>query len=90
MKRLLSKVIALAMSLTAAASVFSGCGKGGDKVNKYVYTGPNDVQYMTFVITNVYWENTESYLRKMKELHPDNKAPAPCSSPNRWSRSGTR
>lgn len=31
---------------------------------------------MTFVITNVYWENTESYLRKMKELHPDNKAGA--------------
>ncbi len=74
MKRFLTKILAFTIAIATVVSVFSGCGQ--TKEEKYVYSGPNDVQYMTFVITNKHWMSLEPYLIRMKELHPDNKADA--------------
>ena len=66
----ISKIATFVLAAFMALLPCAGCENNNGEVN-YVFKGANDIQYMTFVITNVPWQNNESYLIKMKELHPE-------------------
>ena len=47
----------------------ASCGK---VENKFKDTSADDVQYVVFMVTNVYYERLESYVREMVQLHGEN------------------
>lgn len=67
-------LLCLAIVLGLSSFSFSACGNSEEKgektdMPKMTDTTPDDVQYVVFMVTNVYYERLESYVREMVELH---------------------
>ena len=63
--------LGVASTVTALTSIFGATGCSGDE-NKFKDTSSTDIQYCVLMVTNVYYERLESYVRQMIELYGEN------------------
>lgn len=70
LKRLVALLCALVLCL-GMASVFASCADNEEEENnvKMVDNSNQNIQYVVFMVTNIYYERLEPYIREMIELH---------------------